>query len=157
MAEDPHTDAPSPRAYSARAMFEAKVIILEEWVRSGVSPGKWVPKNISELARWSDSALGLSVWKKPNVHSPNGNYGDLRLRADVALKHLNTVASLAKPTSATELTQSLIKQIVRLRGELGRAQESYKIEKDRADEFERRNQQLLRELRSLKSLARVKP
>src|SRR5688572_28547202 len=109
-------------SYRARNAFEAKVKLLEAWVRDGVPFGIEVPKTITALARWKDPSLGLESWQKPNIHSPNGRYGDLRLRADAALEQLNSTAFKSHPSGGADnaLSDKLMKQLIRLRGELVR-------------------------------------
>lgn len=76
----------------ARAAFEAKVVILEDWVRGGAVPTH-VPRlrTLDDVRLWEDGALGLKAWTSFSVAAPSGPNYDLRLRLKALLPRLGAL------------------------------------------------------------------
>ena len=70
----------------ARTAFEAKVCVLEGWVRDGVLPDNAPPlSTINDVRLWTDAELGLRSWTSYSVAAPGGEHSDLRDRLDLVL------------------------------------------------------------------------
>jgi hypothetical protein len=73
---------------SVRMRFEAKVVVLEGWVREGGAPiGAFVPDGPVALRRWTSDDPLLEAWGSPNVVTDPANR-ELRERFDRALRQL---------------------------------------------------------------------
>lgn len=72
----------------ARAAFEAKVRLLENWVGTGVLPDD-APRlsTINDVRLWTSTELGLRSWTSYSIAAPGGEHGDLRARLDSILPH----------------------------------------------------------------------
>jgi hypothetical protein len=74
------------RRRRARASFEAKVILLEQYSAAGEVPERTpVLRHIQDVQQWEDRELGLVRWSSYSVAAPSGKHADLRDRLDVVL------------------------------------------------------------------------
>lgn len=77
------------RAKPARGAFEAKVLLLEQWVVAGHVPANTpIFRTVKDVRDWVDPARGLRSWTSHSVVAPNGLNPDLRIRLDLVLPRL---------------------------------------------------------------------
>jgi len=83
----------------ARASFEAKVVLLEQYSAAGAIPkGTPVLRLLKDVIVWEDSDLGLSRWTSFSIAAPSGPNADLRNRLDIVLPEIVTLQSGGRVT-----------------------------------------------------------
>jgi hypothetical protein len=112
---DTHRLSPSRKRDVTFEAIKAKVLWLEQCVRSGELPEKQWPRNHAQFRRFSNAALGLVPWINTTLTSPKGRYADWGRRANAAIAALNRRATTDRSgaTAANPVTLSVAKRRIR--------------------------------------------
>lgn len=144
----------TPQSTSVKARFEAKVSLLEKWVRDGGAPiGVEVPKGPVALRNWTSADPLLEAWGSPNVVSDKSNKA-LRDRFDVALAALSSERSDAAASNEksencqivalAEQVDNLLADNQRLQTELAETEHKLELAKAKVAERDAELHKLLR-------------